>query len=112
MVVLKILAFVAVGILAFLAVAYVVMRLWNWLVPGAFNGPRLHYKYALGLLLLSRILFGGFGGGWRGGAWAHHGRHPGDGPRWERERAQPKLDAKPRPTSHFLDLTKNETILV
>ncbi|MCY7350983.1 MAG: hypothetical protein LH606_09975 [Cytophagaceae bacterium] len=81
---LKIMAFVAIGILAFLAVAWVVMRLWNWLVPGAFNGPRLQYKYALGLLLLSRILFGGFGGfrghgpqghGGPGGHWNRDGRH-------------------------------------
>lgn len=91
---LKILAFVALGILAFLAMTYVVMRLWNWLVPAAFNGPRLQYKYALGLLLLSRILFGGFGP--RGGYGWHHGHHPGDWQRWEQRHAQPA----PKPTSH------------
>jgi hypothetical protein len=90
---LKILAFVALGILAFLALAYVVMRLWNWLVPGAFNGPRLAYKYALGLLVLCRILFGGFGP--RGGYGGHAGRHPGDWHRWERPQPKPT----PQPTS-------------
>ena len=79
MMILKGMAFVAIGILLFLAAAYVVMRLWNWLVPGAFNGPRLQYKYALGLLLLSRILFGGFGGprgfGGHGYGGSGHGHH-------------------------------------
>lgn len=97
---LKILAFVAIGILAFLAVAYVVMRLWNWLVPGAFNGPRLQYKYALGLLLLSRILFGGgFGGhrgyGWGGGHADRDGRHHAP---WHRGETKPNA---PKPTSHL-----------
>lgn len=98
---LKILAFVALGILAFLAVAYVVMRLWNWLVPGAFNGPRLQYKYALGLLLLSRILFGGFGP--RGGHGWRHG-HPGGGQRWEHRHAKPA----PKPAIHEQPTTNNK----
>jgi hypothetical protein len=37
----------------------VVMLLWNALVPALFNGPLLQYGQALGLLVLSRILFGG-----------------------------------------------------
>lgn len=99
---LKILAFVAVGILAFLAVAYVVMRLWNWLVPAAFHGPRLQYKYALGLLLLSRILFGGFGP--RGGYGWHHGRHHGDWQRWEQRYDKPV----PKPTSQVSLFTSDK----
>ncbi len=96
---LKILAFVAIGILAFLAVAYVVMRLWNWLVPGAFSGPRLQYKYAIGLLLLSRILFGGgFGGGFRGHGWRgnHSDRDGRQHAPWHRGETRPNT---PKPTA-------------
>ena len=42
-----------------------VMLLWNSLVPELFRGPSLQYWQAFGLLLLSRILFGGLRG--RGG---------------------------------------------
>ena len=50
------------------AVGFVVMSLWNWLVPALFRGPALQYWQAVGLLLLSRILFGSLRGrgGWHG----------------------------------------------
>jgi hypothetical protein len=38
-----------------------VWQLWNWLVPGLFGLPRINYWQALGLLALSRLLFGGWG---------------------------------------------------
>ena len=48
----------------FLAVfTFVVMRLWNWLVPPLFGWHAITYWQALGLLILSKILFGGFRGG-------------------------------------------------
>jgi hypothetical protein len=40
----------------------VVMRLWNWLLPDLFGVRGINFWQALGLLALSRILFGGFGG--------------------------------------------------
>lgn len=46
-----------------------VMALWNAVMPAVFVGARsIEYAQALGLLVLSRILFGGFRGhgGWRG----------------------------------------------
>ena len=59
----------AIGVLAGLSL--VVMSLWNWLIPALFRGPALQYWQAVGLLLLSRILFGG----WRGrGGWHGHWR--------------------------------------
>lgn len=68
------------GIPIFLAVfaagTAVVMLLWNWLVPSVIGWSAVGYWQAAGLLLLCKILFGGFG---RGGA--HMGmppfRHPG-----------------------------------
>ena len=58
-----VLAIAAMGLLSL-----VVMSLWNWLVPSLFRGPALQYWQAVGLLLLSRILFGSLRGrgGWHG----------------------------------------------
>ena len=46
----------------------VVMLLWNWLLPPLFDLPRITLLQGFGLLMLCRILFGGFGGG------GHHKR--------------------------------------
>lgn len=51
-----------------------VMLLWNWLMPALFALPVISFWQALGLLVLSRILLGGFGGG-RGGRYGGHRRH-------------------------------------
>ncbi len=70
MIILKTIGFIALGIGLFVLVTYLFMRVWNWLIPGTFKGPRLGFAQALGLLFLSRVLFGGFGHGgghWRGG---------------------------------------------
>src|ERR1700677_3560734 len=61
------LALVAIAVLG-----WIVMALWNWVIPAVFVGGRvIDYWHALGLLVLSRILFGGFRGrgGWRGRHW-------------------------------------------
>jgi hypothetical protein len=50
--------------IAFLALCtFVVMRLWNWLMPTLFGWHLISFWQALGLLILSKILFGGFRGG-------------------------------------------------
>jgi hypothetical protein len=63
-------------LIIFVAVlSLVVMSLWNALIPSLFHGPTLQYWQAVGLLVLSRILFGGFRGrpGWHGhGRWRKH----------------------------------------
>ena len=49
------------------AVTWVVMQLWNCLLPDLFIGvSRIGYWQALGVLALSRILFGGLRGGCHG----------------------------------------------
>lgn len=63
------------GIFFLLVVGAITMFLWNWLVPALFHGPEITFLQALGLLLLSKILFGGWGGrGCRSGghSWKHH----------------------------------------
>lgn len=46
-----------------------VMLLWNWLMPHLFGLPAVSFCQAVGLLVLCKILLGGFGGG------HHHGHH-------------------------------------
>jgi hypothetical protein len=60
--VLRIVAMVALGILAFTVFGFVVMQLWNWLMPALFELRTITFWQAIGLLLLSRLLFGRFGG--------------------------------------------------
>ncbi|MEX3895178.1 hypothetical protein FSB08_06580 [Paraburkholderia sp. JPY432] len=57
------------AVVAIAVLGLVVMTLWNWVMPALFVGARaIDFAHALGLLVLSRILFGGFRGhgGWRG----------------------------------------------
>ena len=49
-----------------------VMSLWNWLMPALFAWPPVNFWQAVGLLVLSRILLGGFRG------------RPGRGMHWRR----------------------------
>jgi len=57
------------------ALGWVVMSLWNWLIPTLFAGAHgINYLQALGLLVLSRILFGGFRGHGCHGRWHRHGQ--------------------------------------
>ena len=52
-----------VGISLFIFVGgEIVMRLWNWLLPSLFGWRQISFWQALGVLVLCRILFGGFGG--------------------------------------------------
>src|SRR5215813_3654627 len=41
-------------------VGWVMMSLWNWLLPGLFGFKTIGYWQAVGLMVLSRLLFGGF----------------------------------------------------
>jgi hypothetical protein len=68
---LKGLAFVVFAAAAAAALGFVVLGLWNELIPGLFGGPVLTFWQAAGLLVLSRILFGGFRArhGWRQRHW-------------------------------------------
>jgi hypothetical protein len=55
--------FAIVGIAAFIALGgWIVMHLWNWLLPTLFGWKLITFWQALALLVLCRILFGGFGG--------------------------------------------------
>ena len=58
------------GMAAFVFIGgQLVLHLWNWLLPPLFGFPQVTFWQALGLLVLCRILFGGFG--WRGSGRSH-----------------------------------------
>lgn len=61
--------FILLAVLGIAALGWAVMALWNWLAPALFLGAKeINYLQAMGLLVLSKILFGGFRchGGWHG----------------------------------------------
>ena len=70
---LKIVVMVCVAILVF---GFATMHLWNWLMPAIFSLHAITFTQALGLVVLSKILFGGF-----------H-RHGGGRPGWKRHMAE------------------------
>src|SRR6266581_6109357 len=51
-----------VGIVLFILIGgEIVLHLWNWLLPTLFGWRQITFWQALGILVLCRILFGGFG---------------------------------------------------
>ena len=67
----KIFVLVVIGCFVF---GYIIMRLWNWLMPPIFGLTTITFAQSLGLFVLSKILLGGFhrhsGGGGRN--WRRH----------------------------------------
>ena len=60
----RILMMVPFAVLFVTLFGYVVMRLWNWLMPALFGWHLISFWQAIGILILNKIWFGGF-----------HGRH-------------------------------------
>ena len=69
-----------IGTVAFaLAFGWLVMILWNWVMPSIFHLGEITYWEAFGLTILGKLIFGGFG--FRGGP--GHGRNPWRGNPWK-----------------------------
>ncbi len=77
----KAIMFFLIFIAAILVFGFVVMGLWNAILPAVIGVKAISFVQALGILLLSKILFGGFGGGrWRGSpAWKQKMKQRWDG---------------------------------
>jgi hypothetical protein len=67
---LMVLLFVPLALFAF---GSIVMLLWNAILPAVIHVTPINFWQALGILILSKILFGGFKGG--GGRWGDRRRH-------------------------------------
>lgn len=70
----KFLFFALVGIGFVFVFGYIVMWLWNAILTKAIGANPLTYWQAIGLLVLCRILFGGFRFGHKGGKFAERKR--------------------------------------
>jgi len=74
-----------------LVFGWLVMLLWNWLMPVVFHLGVIGYWQAFGIVILAKLIFGGIGGGrggahrspWKGNPW--EGRHGRDEWRFYRE---------------------------
>jgi len=78
-----------------------VMLLWNWLMPALFGLGEITYWQAFGVLLLAKLLFGGFG--------SHHRDHSDHfhnnfHPRWDHLKGRKKGDS----WKHFKQFWKDE----
>ena len=74
-----------------LVFGWLVMLLWNWLMPVIFHLGVIGYWQAFGIVILAKLIFGGIGGGrggphrnpWKGNPW--EGKHGRDDWRFYRE---------------------------
>jgi hypothetical protein len=98
---LRIAGMVVLGVIAAalfgLAFGWLVMILWNWLMPAIFHLGVLTYWQSFGIVILAKLIFGGIGGArgghkgggpWKGNPWKGNpweGRHGRDDWRFYRE---------------------------
>jgi hypothetical protein len=71
----KIIGFIVLALAVTALLSFVVMGLWNNILAVVLNVSVITFWQALGILVLSKILFGGFKGGWGG----HRGHY------WKKE---------------------------
>jgi cell division protein FtsB len=72
--ILKGLKMIFIFVLIAAAMSYLVMSLWNWLMPVVFSLGTITFWQALGILALAKLLFGFGRGSWRGG-YGGHSKH-------------------------------------
>jgi hypothetical protein len=89
--VLKYFGFGILGIAFVILVIFGVQALWNWLIPGLFNGPVLTYWQTAGLFLLSKILLTGIAPGGKN----YDRKYKGEWKRRCMERYQQPMSEKP-----------------
>lgn len=77
---LKVLKIIFFVVIAGAVLGFITMELWNALLPQIFGWSRITFWQSVGLLVLSKILFGGFHrGSDHRGQWKHRMKE-----RWER----------------------------
>jgi hypothetical protein len=71
----KIPFFAALGALALIGLGYLVMSLWNMLVPVLFSGPVITFWQAVGLFVLTKLLLHSSGFNRHHSYYMNRGRH-------------------------------------
>lgn len=61
--VVKIIGFALIGAALVFVLGFVVMYLWNAILPGVLGVKTISFWQAMGIFVLAKILFGGFRGG-------------------------------------------------
>ena len=92
----KIIGFILLGIMGLFIFSAVVMLLWNNLLTSLFHWRLITLWEAMGLLVLCKLLFGGF----RGGGWGHH-------PSWRNRMNQKWMNMTPEEKEKFKQEWKN-----
>ena len=67
-----VLRILAILVVAFTLFGFVASRLWNGLMPSLFGLRTITFWQAVGLVVLGRLLFGGFRPGFGGPPWRRH----------------------------------------
>lgn len=84
--------FIPIAVAAFLSlISFVVMQLWNNLLPDILHVGVITFWQAMGIFVLCKILFGfgrGKRGGWGGNPW---GGNPWGGNPWMRQKMQERF---------------------
>ena len=78
---------------------FIVMVLWNNILATVLHVSIINFWQALGILLLSKILFGGFPGGWR--------RHDYRGHEWRKEMLKKWKTMTPEERDQFKQQLRN-----
>jgi hypothetical protein len=74
-----------------LVIGAIAMVLWNWLMPDIFELGRIDYWQAFGIVLLAKLVFGGFGKHfpppfagrkWADRRWLEYAKHRGFSHNW------------------------------
>ena len=88
------------GILAVLVFGWIVMSLWNAILPNVLHVSQITFLQALGILVLSKILFGGFRGrsGWGGGMRSH---------RWKQKMEEKMSKMSPEERAKFTQILRD-----
>ena len=84
-----------IAVLAIVAIAvfgWIIMSLWNWIIPPITGWHPITYWQALGLFVLSKILFGGF---------------RGHGPHWRRRMLRRYAEMTPEEREKFREAMRD-----
>jgi hypothetical protein len=105
--ILRAMKFVVFAIAFVLVGGYIIMSLWNWLIPSILTG-NIGFTQAIGILVLMRILFGGFGRhGWSRGYGSEYGWHHNWRQRMEERMANMTPEQKEQFKQQMKDRWKN-----
>jgi hypothetical protein len=91
----------AVIALAIFGFSYITMELWNWLMPDIFGLKMITYWQALGLLVLGKILFSGFGKGGHSKCGHHRGWGKHRGGMWKKRWEEKMANMTPEEKEKF-----------